>query len=160
APDVPPNAVVRVRYSRAIDPSTVGSGSVTLTEGGTPVSGTASVGPSDTVAFSPSQPLAPGVSHTITIEGVADLVGGRAPPFARPSSTSGTPYAAAPAVIVASPPDGTVVGTNALVSIAFDERVDPLSVTGSTVVLHDALGPVNARLSVFGAHLQVEPLLP
>jgi hypothetical protein len=159
ASDVPTNAALRVRFSRPIDPATVDSATVALAATG-PVGGAASLAAPDTVVFSPDQPLIPGVSHTLTVDGVKDLDGGYVMPFTRTFTTADGPDANAPSIVVVSPPEGALVGTNALLSAAFDGRLDPVSVNAATVTLHDELGPVPVRVSSLGEHIEITPLLP
>ncbi len=121
--DVPTNARLRVRYSRALYAGSVSAGSVALTAAEVAVSGSASLEGGDTVVFTPANPLAGGVSHALSIEGLKDLDGGAAAPFTRQFTTGSGVVSSPPSVAVVTPPDeSTLIGTNARMSLVFTRR--------------------------------------
>jgi len=138
--EVPTNPAIDLEFDRAIDPATL-NGRLDLrpSGGGASVAGTYTLrGGGKIVRFLPSVELMPNRSYfgVVTLDSSNSTF-----TFINFTTASGSD-GAAPRVVSLSPPDGqTAVGVNAHVRVRFDERVNPTTVTGSTVLLTDGSVP-------------------
>lgn len=75
--DVPLNLVITIVFSEPVDPASVSPTTITLRAGASPVAGEVGVlpGPGYTVEFTPSAPLAPLTTYSLSVSGVANLAG-------------------------------------------------------------------------------------
>jgi Tol biopolymer transport system component len=75
--DVPLNLVIAIVFSEPVDPASVNPTTVTLSAGTSPVPGEVSVvsGAGYTFEFTPSAPLAPLTTYSLSVSGVANLAG-------------------------------------------------------------------------------------
>jgi hypothetical protein len=133
------NPRIEAELSEPLDPATVNAANVKLLRSGSPVAGTvALVREGRVVRFTPDAALLPNTSYTLQLlTGVQDLTGTSLTGITSRSFTTGTADdVLAPLVSSVAPPPGvTGVGLNTIVRLRFSERVNPLSVTGSTVRL-------------------------
>ena len=136
ATNVSPSAVVSVVFSRAIDPTTLTSASLSLDKAGVVVAGTLAYDPVTTTAtFTPGADLAASSVYTLTVtSAIRDAnnapVDGGATTFTTAAATS------APNVTATSPLNGAVsVPTGTNVTATFDRALDPSTVTGANVTL-------------------------
>ncbi len=149
AVDVPVNPVMEVRFNEALDPATVNSGTVNFNDsGGTPVAATISlVRQGRVVQIVPDAALSPNSLYNFEITtGVLDLQGNPAGAAFTSSFTTGTVTDnIMPEVVKLSPPNGSIdIGIDVPFKFRFDEPVNPLSVTGQTILItdgNDALVP-------------------
>ena len=146
ATGVPLNALVEIEYSEDLNPATVTSSTVTLRQnvGAAPVVPSAiSLVRGRVIRIVPASPLLASQPYFVQVTtGIQDLHG-QAQPFTQnvlfftAGSTSDT---VAPMVEALSPPNAEGnVGVNARVRVRFDESINPLTVSGSTVLLTDGV---------------------
>ncbi len=140
------NAHVRVRFDERINPLTVSGQSVLLTDG---VSGavpcTITFGNEDRdVVIVPHAPLKAGTAYTIRVEGVEDLAG-HLVTVATSGFTTGTePDTVAPVFLRSNLfADVTGVPVNSVVTLEFDEPVDPVTVSSSTFLVREEVNFTN-----------------
>lgn len=167
---VPLNAVVQARMNEPVDPGTVTSSALTLTDNtaNQTVNGTPSLSTDGlTVSFLPGTQLAAGHNFTVAFGNqiLKDLVGnglvspGGPPNFIFAAGTSSS--TAAPQVIGVSPPSAlTSVPVNAQVLIQFNEPIDPLSI--GQVTLSSTGGNVIVATTVTNGNefLILDPVVP
>src|SRR5260370_12658863 len=106
AAGVPTNAVVQIGFSERIDALTVNSGTFVVypQATGIPIGGTYGVsGDGLSATFTPSAPLQPSTGYSISVSGVADLVGQQTSVFTNFTTGAGTQPAAL-TVLHVSPP--------------------------------------------------------
>jgi hypothetical protein len=133
------NPRIEAELSEPLDAATVDATNVKLLRSGTPVAGAvALVREGRVVRFTPDAALQPNTFYTLQLStGVRDLSGTALTSTISRGFTTGTADdVLAPVVSSVAPPDGvTEVGVNTIVRLRFSERLNPLSVTGSTVRL-------------------------
>jgi len=113
-------------------------------------------------SLDPSLATVSGATVTAVADGTARIVasaGGFADTLA---VVVGPPDTTPPGVISVLPVGGaTGVSIGALVSVTFDEEIDPVSVTGASLTLNTAAGlPVAGSVSVGDSTIVFDPLLP
>ena len=142
-PSYPVTSPLRVTFSRPMDPATTAA-AVTLapTAGGPAVAGTITFEAGNTrLVFTPTEPLAPTTAFTLTISGTATTAQGAAALDGNGDGTGGDaftlaftssfPDAAAPRLRQSSPSvNASDVELRPVITVAFDEPVDPASLTG------------------------------
>ncbi|MGH9895072.1 MAG: Ig-like domain-containing protein, partial [bacterium] len=135
ATDVPVNAPFTVEFSEAMDPATLTTTNFSVRDNATGqlVPGMVQVDPEyRTASYVPEQPWAVGRSHTASLNSlVKDAARNSLSSQFFNSFDFTTGFAAdtqAPQLVATSPADGdTGVATNALIMIAFDEPVNPVT---------------------------------
>ncbi len=167
AAGVPVNARVDVVVSAPVSAASVVSGTVVVSAGGTPVTGTLSVS-SDrmTVTFVAGSLLAASMAYTVNVSGLTDQAGNTVVPFASSftTGTSGVADTTRPSVVNVSPTtnaSGVAVSSN--IVLTFSKAVDPSTVNNSTVpiALNGSLFPVLAgNYAVNGNTVTFTPLSP
>ena len=139
---VQPNLPVTATFDRPIDPSSLGAASFTLRDaGGQPVAASVAFDPaSRTATLTPDETLEPFVAYTARIEAGVKSWHGEATtsPHTWTFTTGpGTP----PVVKTRTPASGaTGVATDIVATARFDRRLNPASVSSSTVRLREAGG--------------------
>jgi len=135
ATNVGDNAIVRLVFSKPINPLTVNSSTIQLSGGGTivvPDSITFS-NSNQTVALTPHAPLPDGTQMSLTINGVTDVAGNPVPAQTTQFTTGPGPDTIQPSVLSASPLNGAGnVAVNAVVVLHVSEPIDPGTVNSST----------------------------
>ncbi len=158
AAGLPVNLVVEVEYDQPLDPATVNGSTVILRQnvGGQPVvpAAVTLVRDGRVIRVVPGAPLAAGVQHFVQVTtGLRDL-DGQAPAFVfnRFFTTGAAADGGRPRVVSLSPPDDEAgVGLNAHVRVLFDESVNPLTVSGTTVLVTGGGGALVPCTIAFGA---------
>jgi hypothetical protein len=136
--DVPTNAEVVVAFNEPI--SAVGLDVAAVLTAGEPVAVAQSLSDaSRRLTLRPLLPLAPLTAHTLTLTGIRDLAGNA---MAAPVSVTFTTETGAdllrPSVSMFVPASGsTGVPRDTAVTVTFNERVNPLTVTTGTFTLRD-----------------------
>lgn len=135
AANVGDNALVRLVFSKPINPLTLNSSTIQLSGGGTtvvPDSITFS-NSNQTVALTPHTPLPDGTQMSLTINGVTDVAGNPVPAQTTQFTTGPGPDTIQPVVLSASPLNGANnVAVNAVVELHVSEPIDPGTVNSST----------------------------
>ncbi len=173
AQGVPLNAVVILQMSQAIDPGTVNSATLTLTDNsnGQIVAGSASLSSDGlTITFVPGAPLTASTSYSVNFpgagfgSGISDLSGNSMLGGAFSFTTGVTTSTSAPAVTGTSPSNGaTAIPTNAQVVIQFNEPINPVDLNGVTLAIGGAPVNISTRLTNGDQRLilsSVAPLSP
>src|SRR5260370_37770746 len=162
AAGVPTNAVVQIGFSERIDALTVNSGTFVVypQATGIPSGGTYGVsGDGLSATFTPSAPLQPSTGYSISVSGVADLVGQQTSVFTNFTTGAGTQTAAL-TVVAVSPPNGSVgVPLNAYVAVRLGAPVSPVTV-GSSAITLSANGSNVAGAIAISADRQTVTLTP
>lgn len=165
APAVSLNALIEIRYSKPLDPSSLaGNVSLATSPGNNAVTAAVSLADSRTILIAPSAPLLPSTQYQIAIgTGIKDLTG-LSPAFGNTFTfTTGTAAdTAQPRVAAITPPDASVnIGTNAPVEVRFNKPVNPLSVTTSTVQITAGGNPLTlASVNMVGTSNQDFQIVP
>ncbi len=130
--EAPVNAHVAVRVDEPVDPQTVGSGSILVTDpDGAPVPGEVTLDAARTrLLFAPAAPLVPGATYLVEVAGFADGAGNPVEPLAFTFTTalSAVPDETAPVWLGSDPPDGGSEDIFTDITLELDEVIDPTSV--------------------------------
>ena len=136
------NPVIEIEYNEPLDPTTVNSTTVTLNQNtaGSPLipSTVSLVRGGRVIRLVPNAPLAANTSHFYQVNNSIRDLDGMAPGFFVFNFFNTTMESdnTSPQVLAVSPFDGaTAVGVNAQIHVRFDEPINPLSVTGATVLV-------------------------
>ncbi|MBW2254823.1 MAG: Ig-like domain-containing protein [Deltaproteobacteria bacterium] len=153
------SAVVNALFSEPIDPSTVISGGLTLSDDASAVAGEITV-EGNVVTLDPYAALQPETLYTVDVaSSVADLAGNTL--GAGASWTFTTQDLVGPAITAVVPADASKgVSVDASLQVQFSEQLDPTSVTGQ-LTLEDEDGlPVSGATAVAGSALSFTPTSP
>ncbi len=134
ATDVPVNTAITATFNEAMDVATINGTTFSLSQGGTPVSGSVSYAAGSNIAtFTPSDNLTLGTTYTATITtGVTDVAGNNLASNLSWSFTT-EQESVPPSVISTTPSDGaTNVSTSTSITATFSEPLNPATVNGST----------------------------
>lgn len=152
ATDVALNMAISIKFSEAMDPSTITSTSFTLKQGTTAVAGTVTY--ADSVAiFTPTSDLAASILYTATLSVDAKNMEGVALENIHTFSfTSGlAPVLVAPTVAAIAPlNEATDVALNITVSATFSEAMDPSTVTSTSFTLTQGTTAVAGTVTYAG----------
>jgi uncharacterized protein (TIGR03437 family) len=144
AAGVPINSKITATFSEAMDPSTIGASTFTLTLGGTPVAGAVTyIG--TTATFTPASALATFAIYTATIRtGAEDLAGNALASNYVWSFTAGVSAETTPPTVISTVPAAGASGVdvNTLVSATFSEAMDPYTITTSSFNLRQGADSV------------------
>jgi len=164
ATDAPFNTVVTARFDEPLEASTVTSASFLLTDAtGTRVPATVSY-LNQTASLTPDSPLAPATTFEATVTDAIEDPAGNA--LVRPTTwsftTLPTPDTTRPSVVSIDPVDGTTrVPLAQVVRVAFDEPIDPSTVTTSSFILNDDGGSsVSSTVVTSGDAVTLTPDAP
>jgi YD repeat-containing protein len=160
---VPVNASVQISLNEPVSVVSARNGSIVVTAGGSPVTGTITIPNPTTIIFTPSVSLAPSTTFNVATGPFTDLAGNNASPFASTFSTSAsiTVDQTQAAVVSVAPASGaTGVAVNSPVTITFSKSINPVSVNSATFrVLVNNQG-VAGTLNVNGATATFTPTSP
>ena len=137
---VPTNVRVSIEFDEPVSATALAG--VTLTRSGTPIASSITLSSGNRVAtLVPLLPLAASSLHALGVDGVEDLAGNAmASAFAATFTTGAGADVVATAPGASNPVNGaTGVGTNAVIRVLFNERVNPVSVNPTTFTLYDNL---------------------
>jgi YD repeat-containing protein len=133
----PVNTQVVAVISAPVSAASVGSSAITVSAGGTPVSGTVSLSSDQTtLTFVPGGLLATSTVYTVKVSGFTDQAGNTVTPFTSTftTGTSGTPVTTAATVTATSPANGaTGVPVSSNIVLTFSEPIDATTVNLNTV---------------------------
>ena len=136
---VPVNAVIQLRFSKAIDPWTVTAPTIQLTYDNVgPVGGTITTSPDGMSAtFTPGTPIPADTSfHVQVTNGITDLEGHALNAYSLSATTGATTVTTGPTVSTVSPENGaTGVPVNIRVDLLIGSQIDAASVNSSSLVV-------------------------
>jgi len=134
---VPVNPQVAVVVSAPVSAASVGSSAITLSAGGTPVTGSVSLSSDRTsLTFTPSSLLAVSTTYTVKASGFTDQAGNTVSAFTSTFTTgpSGVANTTRPTVTAVSPANGASgVAVNTNIMLTFNEALDPATVNVNTI---------------------------
>ena len=136
--DVPLNAQIAAYVDAALNPLTIGPGSLSVHSAGTPVGGTVSLSNDRrALMFAPSAPLTATATYTVDVANAADLAGNAVMPATSTFSTGTTTATANQlSVIAVVPPQGTLdVPVTTPIQVTFSAAINPASVGLNTMTL-------------------------
>jgi len=165
---VPLNAVLDVGFNEPLDPATVVAANVTLHEWftGIPVPATVSLRAGRVIRVIPDLSLQPQTAYGVSTNGeLRDLQGNAVSnSFLMFFVTASHADVSDPAVTAVTPPAGaTNVGINALLRIAFNEPINPLTASRTTVRVvsgDHTLTPSSISFDPSNEHVTLTPLEP
>ena len=159
------NQTINITFSETMDPATISSSTITLTQGTTPVTTTISY--TGTVAtLTLAGNLTPNKVYTGTVTtGAKDLAGNALGTNYTFSFTTGAAPDVTPPVVSSSDPanSSTAVALSKIVTVTFNEAMDPLTITGSTFTLKQGTTAVTGTVTYTGTQASFVPsgnLLP
>jgi YD repeat-containing protein len=164
-------------FSESVNPTTISPTTFQVTSGGVPIAGTMSfTNLNQTVLFIPDNPFPPVATVNVLISNVSDVVGNvMVLPFTSSFQTQSAIDNIRPSVVRPSPstfpfqpnpPLNTNMPLNTKVMIAFDERINPVTVNGTTFSLAlQGQGTIPSTITVAPDGLSAmltptQPLLP
>ena len=155
---VPTNGVIEVEYSEPLDPASLVLGAVTLRQEFGALAEVPSavtlVRGGRVIRVEPATPLAATASYAVEVTTAVRDLDGVAPAAGLVSrfTTGAGDDLVTPTVVGVTPPDGAIgVGVNASLRVRFDEPVNPLTVTGATILVSDGVTAAVACTISFGA---------
>jgi len=131
---------VLIRFSEAMDQTTINTTNITLRNTATSalVTGVVDYNPATFLAtFDPAVPLAQGTNYTVTVStGVRDVAGNAlANQFTSNFTTQPAPDNTAPTILSVSPASGTNAPPNTKVYVTFNEPMDANTINGTNITL-------------------------
>ena len=167
---------ITATFSESVNPNTITPTTFRVTSGGTPIAGSYLFSNlNQTVTFIPTTPLPPVATINISISAVADVVGNTMVlPFTSSFQTQSAIDNIRPSVVRPSPstftfqsnpPTNTNVPLNFKPMLAFDERINPSTVTSTTFSMGANFATVPATVAVAADGLSAvltpnQPLVP
>jgi hypothetical protein len=136
---IPTNAAIQVRFDEAVNEQTIGG--IQLTLGGAPVVADRDVSADHTtVTLKLKQPLIPNAGYAFVISGVRDLSGNVLGASRTVAFTTGTGLDVQEPVQAARAPvnGATNVPLNPVIEARFNERINPISLSDTSVRLYDS----------------------
>jgi hypothetical protein len=159
------NAAVAARFSEPLDPFTVNAATIRLAAGVTPIATTLTLGEGNRlVTATPTSNLAANTVVTLTIDGVADVVGNvQMTPFTSSftTSVSGGADTTSPTPVVVPGDGATGVSVTPTITFTFTEPLSPVSVTADAIRLARETGNLQLPITVvLSPDLQVITVTP
>ncbi|MEK7414838.1 MAG: Ig-like domain-containing protein, partial [Planctomycetota bacterium] len=167
---------ITATFSESVNPNTITPTTFQVTSGGTPIAGSyLFTNLNQTVTFIPTAPLPPVATVNISISQISDVVGNvMVLPFTSSFQTQSAIDNIRPSVVRPSPstftfqsnpPTNTNVPLNFKPMIAFDERINPSTVTSTTFSMSANFATVPATVAVAPDGLSAvltpnQPLVP
>ena len=145
------NKVVAIVFSEAMTATTINASTFTLFQGTTAVAGAVAYS-GTTATFTPAADLTNGLVYTATIKtGAKDVAGNALAANTVWNFTVGPPDVIVPIISSINPViDATGVANNKVVSITFNEAMDPLTITGSTFTVKQGTTAVAGTVAYAG----------
>jgi clostripain len=132
------NSTISVTFSEALDPSTVDTGSFTVNDGSSNLSGTVSLSSDKkTAVFTLSADMAYDIEHTVTLdESIADAAGNELGTDSVFSFTTGSAPDTTPPTVAVNPANGAVnYSLSGNIVLTFNESMNPLTVDSTNIKL-------------------------
>jgi len=146
------NKSINITFSKAMDPLTITSSTITLSQGTTPVAATVSY--TGTIAtLTSTSNLTPNKVYTGSVTtGAKDLSGNALASTYTFTFTTGAAPDVTPPVVSSSDPanSSTTVALSKIVTVTFNEAMDPLTITGSTFTLKQGSTAVAGTVTYTG----------
>src|ERR1035437_4515345 len=146
------NKAINITFSEAMDPLTITSSTITLMQGTTPVAATVSY--TGTIAtLTLTSNLSPNKVYNGTVTtGAKDADGNALAGNYTFNFTTGAAPDVTPPVVSASDPanSSTTVALSKIVTVTFNEAMDPLTITGSTFTLKQGTTAVTGTVNYTG----------
>ena len=163
--NVPVNALVQVRMSESIDPTSIHSATLQLTPA---AAGTVTLlADRRTLKLTLSGNLAPSTTYALSVSGARDTTGNVMAAFSASFTTAGssTPDTTAPTVLSVNPPSGaTNVPLNTSITITVSEPIDPSRVGPNSMSVYLNNGALRAdgsyAVSSDGTVVTFTPAMP
>ena len=150
---VPINAQVVIGFSEPVDAATLGQVALSGSGGNVNVTQQLMNG-NQMLVLIPQIPLDTNTTYTLTVTGVQDVSGNALlAPLTTTFTTGAGADLTAPSVLTISPASGAVgVPVNAVVEVQFSKRIDPFTVSSSTMYVYpqDTGIPMAASIAVSG----------
>jgi hypothetical protein len=146
------NQPIVITFSEAMNPSTINNSTVTLSQGTTPVAATVSYSDNN-ATLTLAGNLAPNKAYTGTVtKGAKDAAGNSLNANYTFNFTTGATPDVTPPVVSSSDPanSATSVALSKIVTVTFNEAMDPLSITTSTFTLKHGTTVVSGTVSYTG----------
>ena len=147
---VPLNSTVTVQFSEPMKAASINTTSIKLTSprSTTPAAGTIALSPDlQTVVFTPSALLYSFTLYTLAVDDAVEDAAGNT--LAAPISNSFTTSDTEPPVVAAVSPvnNATGVATHAVITVTFNEPIDPENFSGSNLVVKKTGVPQNGAIA-------------
>jgi hypothetical protein len=164
APAIPLNAAVIALVSAQIDPTSWSQNSIQLLNGATPVAGTVSEPNNQELIFTPTNPLAAGITYTVNVSGFTDVNGNAVTPFSSSfttgaaASTGGLSFTGSNITWGA-----TAASTTQQIVMTFSQNLDPSTVNSNTLRVTDSWGSaggIAGTYAVNGNQVTFTPTTP
>jgi hypothetical protein len=137
---VPLNARIVAVMSNNVDPTTIGSGSITVTpSGGSAIGGSVTLANDGvTLTFTPSGALTASKSYSVSVSGFADIDGNPVTAFASSFTTGATSYSGGSFTLVSTSPVNTAtnVSVTSAVTFTMSNLINAASVNPNTVYVY------------------------
>ncbi|WDE07244.1 Ig-like domain-containing protein [Thalassomonas viridans] len=163
---VPANASLQIRLSEPVNLVNLPGDSMTLSLGGSPISGTVSLSTDRrTIIFTPDNPLAAGL-YELDLSGLTDIAGNTGGAFNSSFTAVDTEDNTRPTASAVSPTNGSgSVAADASMSVTFSERINPLTLNSGNFFVEKTSGGTvriagNLSLSADGLTATFTPLTP
>jgi len=163
--NVPLNQKVAATFSKTMDATTITSGTFTLRQGTTSVSGFTSYS-GTTAIFAPANNLAPNTVYTATITtGATDLAGNALANNYEWSFTTGAAVVITPPIVSSTDPANAEIGVplNQKIAATFSKTMDATTISNATFTLLQGTNSVTGFVSYSGSTATFAPennLLP
>ncbi len=160
--NVPLTKKIGATFSEAMDPMTISTATfsvVNTTLGGITVPGTVSYS-GTTAVFSPASSLSSGITYTATIStGAKDLAGNAMVSSYNWSFTTGAALDVTPPTVVSTNPlnNAANVALNKTVTATFSEKMNPLTINNTTVVLKNGATIIAGTVTYNGTTATFSP---
>ena len=163
----PLNTQVVAVISAPVSAVSIGSSAITVSTGGTPVSGTITLSADQTtLTFTPGGALAPTTAYTVQVSGFTDQAGNPVTPFTSTFTTGTVAFGGGSFTVSGTNPvsGATGVSVSSPVTFTMSNLINPASVNPNTVFVYDpAIGGsqvVAGTYSVSGNTVIFTPLTP
>ena len=137
------NAPIEILFSEPLNPITVNSGTIQISSGGSPIAPVTInflSGSAQAVVLTPIEPLPANATVNIALAGVQDLSGNSVAAFNSSFQTAAGADLTRPSVILTDPFGGSSTApTNTAVTIEFNEPMDPVTISSSSISLTDTV---------------------
>lgn len=153
------NTTISVTFSEVMDPSSIGSQTITVTDpDGREVEGAVDYS-GKTATFTPTEELSPDTAYDVTVgPGGQDLAGNPVEGHSESITTGGNADTGGPTVAGSAPVrDEAGVFRNRAVAVSFSEPISPATATTQSITLRQGSGFVPATVACIGSNVILAP---